>query len=106
TREYVDAPALAVLRVGRFRDDVPAKVAQGRDQPLDDPRVTLVEETIEVAGAPPHDAIEGGVERAEDPARRAHGHRFEVPTLELRARRLPAAGPGGEIRLPPAAAAA
>jgi hypothetical protein len=100
----VDRSSLTVDRVGRFGNRDPAPLPDAPGHLLDDCCVTLIEQTIEVAGPPAHEPVEGGPEGDEHSPRDRQAQRCDAAALDRRDRRLVAPGPRGEISLAPSSA--
>jgi len=69
-REDVDRSALSVHRKRDLDADLPAPSDKHRDDRVDQPSMTFVEEAVELLAAPSDGHVEPGFKRRDDPGER------------------------------------
>jgi len=101
--EHIDRSPLPIDRVGGLDDHVPSQSGQATDGRRHQGRAALVEQPIEAAATPEHDALETGVERGKDPPQLVNADLRRVAPLD---ERLWYASRLRQILLPPPPSAA
>src|SRR6266581_3134031 len=104
TGQYVDGATLAIDRVARLHDDVPARESRGGH--AHERGVSLVQESVERPAAPHHQTFVARPESPERTTNRVDRERCGVAALDERDRLLRKACECGDIGLTQTAAAA
>lgn len=102
----IDGAAVAVPSERHLKTDLPAPALEQRGQASYQTRMTLVEESIELAAPPPDVQDKLRVECAEDATEHADAEVLDMPALEGRHPSLADRGATGEVGLTPAEAMA
>lgn len=100
-REDVDRAALAPDREGRLDLDGPSMRCQPAHHGLDEPRVVLVEEPVELLASKPETEIDVGTEGRCSSNDRTDRHPRELPTIDRGDQRSRQAGPDRDVSLAP-----